>query len=48
MMNDIEKILAKKRRKSIYQLIIPAVGEFLIMAAPNTIVKDTGYPRCQY
>jgi hypothetical protein len=32
---ELEKLLAKKRRKSLCKLVIPVIGEFLIMTTPK-------------
>jgi ATP/ADP translocase len=34
-LKKLEKILAQKRRQSAYKLVLPVIGEFLIMAAPK-------------
>lgn len=34
-LEKLEKILAQKRRQSAYKLVLPVIGEFLIMAAPK-------------
>ncbi|HAA31608.1 MAG TPA: hypothetical protein DCE56_32795 [Cyanobacteria bacterium UBA8553] len=36
---ELEKRLAQKRRKSAYKLVLPVIGEFLIMAAPKPTVE---------
>lgn len=40
---EIEKILATKKRKAVYKLIIPTIGEFLVTALPKpTLEVPTG------
>ena len=36
---EFEKLLAKKRRRSMYKLVLPIIGEFLLMAAPTPTVE---------
>lgn len=36
---ELEKLLAKKRRNAAYKLVLPILGEFLIMAVPKPTME---------
>ena len=36
---ELEKLLAKKRRRAAYKLVLPIIGEFLIMSVPKPALE---------